>query len=223
MQAEAVIFDLDGTLLDTLADIANAANDVLAEFQLPQHSIPDYRFMVGDGVSVLFNRALPKEKLSPELLEQCVIAFQKHYALRWNQSSRPYDGIPSMLNSLIDSGLKLAILSNKPQAFTEKCTSEFLSDWKFDDVLGASDARPRKPDPAGVFYILERWNLSADRCFYLGDTNTDMQTAVSSGCLPVGVTWGFRKEQELRDSGAKWIIHHPSEFLDLVRSQAESK
>lgn len=212
---DAVIFDLDGTLLDTLADIGNAANDVLASFGEPTHSLDSYRLMVGDGVATLFQRALPRCKTEAKLYEQCIHAFEHFYAVRWNQTSGPYAGVAELLDWLAAEKIPMAVLSNKPNAFTQKCVDELLSRWRFGLVLGASERFPKKPDPASARYVMEQLKSIPARTMYVGDTNTDMWTATAAGCWPVGVTWGFRSRTELLESGAQTIIDHPNELQKL--------
>lgn len=217
MKPTAVIFDLDGTLLDTLTDIAEASNRSLAELQLPTHPTADYRTLVGDGVYVLFRRALPKEVADDEqLVHRCVAAFHRHYDRLWSATSRPYEGIGQMLQTLLDRHLPLAVLSNKPHEFTVSCVQHFFPHVPFARVLGHRDGAPRKPDPAGVEEILQRLSASPESCLYVGDTNTDMQTALNSGCIPVGVTWGFRSAAELKASGAEHLIDRPQQLLMLL-------
>jgi phosphoglycolate phosphatase len=212
---DAVIFDLDGTLLDTLADIGNAANDVLLEMGEPTHPLDSYRTMVGDGVSTLFLRALPRCNSDPSLHQKCILAFERHYATRWNQSTAPYAGIADLLDWLVEHATPIAVLSNKPQAFTQKCVDEFLPRWRFEIVLGASDRFPKKPDPASARFVIEQLQTTPRKTLYVGDTNTDMWTAKGAGCWPVGVTWGFRSRAELIESGAQTIIDHPSDLKTL--------
>ncbi len=217
----AIIFDLDGTLLDTLTDIAMAANDVLQSLGETAHPIADYRFMVGDGVLVLFQRALPATREDHDLLQECVHLFEKFYAIRWKETSAPYPEIPELLDWLTEENVPMTVLSNKPHPFTCQCVEELLPKWSFQVVLGQRPEIPRKPDPAGVYELLGRLGSLHDSTFeasevlYVGDTNTDMQTAVASGCFPIGVTWGFRPEMELRQAGASTIIHHPIELQSL--------
>ncbi len=143
----AVIFDLDGTLLDTLADIAMAANDVLAALGQETHGIADYRFMVGDGVSMLFQRACPMVLEDRILLQRCIDLFEQFYAIRWKESSGPYTEIPELLDWLTVQGIPMSVLSNKPHPFTCQCVSVLLSKWQFHAVLGQRPETPRKPDP----------------------------------------------------------------------------
>lgn len=216
MSYSAVVFDLDGTLLDSLADIAHAANEVLVELGMPPHELDAYRYLVGEGVKVLFERAVPAEKREPAWIDRCVAGFRRTYERHWNQRSRPYEGIAELLDGLVQRGKRLAVLSNKPQEFTERCVREFFAAWPFDLVLGQREGIPRKPDPAGAIEIARRWNLAPAACLYLGDTSIDMQTAVRAGMHAVGVLWGFRPRQELEEHGAAAIVAHPREVLTLV-------
>ena len=210
-----VIFDLDGTLLDTLVDIANAANDVLTELGEPTHSYDRYRVMVGDGVATLFKRALPRCESDENLHRHCIESFERTYLVRWNQHSGPYPGIRELLDWLSLNQIPMAVLSNKPHAFTVRCVEHLLSDWKFDVVLGASDRFPKKPDPASAIYVAQQLGAEPASTVYVGDTNTDMWTANGAGCFAVGVTWGFRTKQELIDTGAKSMIDHPMQLCEL--------
>ena len=224
MTGSAVIFDLDGTLLDTLQDLADTTNSVLEKHDCPQHSVDQYRFLVGDGVNVLFQRALPADHAQKiwagkPLLDSCVAMFHEEYADRWHRTSGPYEGIPELLNKLTAAGIPLGVLSNKPHPFTVQCVEQLLGSWQFSAVFGQRQNVPRKPDPAGVHEILRQWNLPASDCLYVGDTNTDMQTGRASGCITIGVTWGFRQREELQTAGAQYIIDSPEELLDFVRHQ----
>ncbi len=223
MNPPTLIFDLDGTLLDTLTDIGEAANRALADAGFPAHSMDAFRTLVGDGVVVLFQRALPQlPAKDPAVIDQCVARFKHHYDLLWDQTSRPYDGIETMLDQLSAQGATLAVLSNKPDEFTQICVNRFLHNYHFSVVLGSKPDFPCKPHPEGVHRILRSLStnagtsLTAEQCLYLGDTNTDMQTALSAGCIPIGVTWGFRTADELRQAGARFLIDHPSELQTLL-------
>lgn len=221
MKGSAVIFDLDGTLLDTLVDLAETTNLVLEQHHYPTHPIDDYRFLVGDGVRVLFERALPDEiegvgAARDVALDQCVEAFHREYANRWNQKSSTYAGVPELLDSLSKRNVPMGVLSNKPHAFTLQCVETLLGNWNFSMVLGQRDGVPRKPDPAGVYEMLAAWKLPAEQCLYVGDTNTDMRTGTAAGCITIGVTWGFRPREELLGAGANRIIDTPSELLELL-------
>jgi phosphoglycolate phosphatase len=218
LRFKAVIFDLDGTLLDTLDDLGTAANTVLSQFQQPVHSMEAYKTLVGDGVAVLFQRAWPATKTDPQLLEQAVLAFQTAYAVQWNNRSKPYDGIEILLNQLSTAMMTLGVLSNKPDPFTKKCIDHYFPQIHFSSVAGQKPDVPRKPDPAGVFRMASDWKLRTEEIAYVGDTNTDMETAVSAGCCAIGVSWGFRAVEELRRTGAQQIFQTTSELGDFLLS-----
>lgn len=216
MNHEAVIFDLDGTLLDSLTDIANAANEVLTELSLPVHPVDAYRFMVGDGVVVLFERAVPEAQREAALIDRCVEGFRTTYERHWNQCSRPYEGIAELLDALVSRRRKLAVLSNKPQEFTERCVREYFSKWPIAPVLGQRAEVPRKPDPAGALEIAAFFGVAPADCLYLGDSLVDMQTACRAGMLAVGALWGFRPRAELEAHGAEAVVAHPRDVLELL-------
>jgi phosphoglycolate phosphatase len=213
---QAVIFDLDGTLLDTLEDLGDAVNRVLSARGLPVHPMDAYRFFVGDGVAMLITRALPADKRDAETVRSCLEAFRADYDRHWNVKTRPYDGVAALLDALTARGLKLAILSNKPHAFARRCVREFLPNWSFAAVFGQRDGVPLKPDPAGALAIAHALGIPPAACLYLGDTAVDIKTAIAAGMTPVGVLWGFRPAEELRASGAQVLIEQPSEVLGLL-------
>ncbi|MBI84986.1 MAG: HAD family hydrolase [Planctomycetaceae bacterium] len=211
-----IIFDLDGTLLDTLADIAGAANQVLEQVGAPAAPVDHYRYYVGDGVINLFSRALPEELRTEDNVQSCVNSFGKAYSQHWNIHTKPYKGIPELLASLLSARLRTAVLSNKPHEFTKQCIAGFLPEHPFHLVLGQSDLIPPKPDPTGLLNVVQTLKVSPENCLYVGDTATDMQTAVAVGMFAVGVTWGFRPRQELVESGAQALIDCPDELLELI-------
>jgi len=216
MPFRAVLFDLDGTLLDTLADIADAANAVLARRGLPAHGYQRFRYLVGDGVRVLFERALPPEARSEASVAECVADFKAEYDRTWNRTSRPYDGIEALLDELTRRGLLLAVLSNKPDDFTKRCVAEYFARWNWAAVIGQRPDLPRKPDPVGALKIAADLRLAPADVLYVGDTSTDMRTALAAGMFPAGCLWGFRTEAELRESGAQAIVARPDELLALL-------
>lgn len=216
MSYKALIFDLDGTLLDTLEDIGNAMNKVLEQKGFPTHEKDAYRYFVGDGVAMLVKRTLPEEKCDNETIQACLEAFYDYYGRNWDVNTKIYPGIPEMLDALTDRDLRMAILSNKPHEFTKQCTEKFLSNWKFDMIVGQREGAPRKPDPAGALEVAARLNIPPARFLYLGDTAIDMQTAVSAGMLPVGVLWGFRPREELSANGAQVLLNEPLDILTRI-------
>jgi phosphoglycolate phosphatase len=216
MDIQAVLFDLDGTLLDTLEDIASAANEVLGRHGLPAHPPEAYRRFIGDGVAMLFRRALPPEHAEPERVARCVEDFRGAYARSWDVRTCPYDGIPELLDALASRGLVLALLSNKPDDFTRLCASAYLARWPFRAVLGQREGTPRKPDPAGALEIAGQLGVPAGQFLYVGDSAVDMETARRAGMRPVGVSWGFRPAEELWAAEAEAVIAHPAELLEFL-------
>jgi phosphoglycolate phosphatase len=221
MQYKAVIFDLDGTLLDTLDDLADAGNRVLAAAGLPVYPVERYRFFVGDGLQVLIERIVPPERRDREQVAALVEAFREDYGRNWAVRTRLYEGVAPLLTALQAEGLTMNVLSNKPDDFTRLCVREFLHDWDFREVLGLRPGTARKPDPAGALHIAEKLGLSPSAILYLGDTATDMQTAVAAGMYAVGALWGFRTAEELLASGAAALAGQPLDIIGLIGKKAE--
>jgi phosphoglycolate phosphatase len=211
-----VIFDLDGTLLNTLKDLADSVNAILAEQGFPVHPVESYRYFVGDGAAVLISRVLPEAHRDAAIQKTCLRRFREEYALRWKNTTLPYDGVLLMLAKIQKLGMKLAVLSNKPHDATEQCVRALLPGIRFDAVVGQVDGRPKKPDPAGALAIAEQLGVLPQEVLYLGDTATDMKTAVSAGMYPVGVLWGFRTAEELRTHGARTLIARPEDVMELL-------
>jgi phosphoglycolate phosphatase len=216
MKYTAIIFDLDGTLLNTLDDIADAANSVLDDRGFPRHEPDAYRVFVGDGVKVLISRILPVDNRDSQTITECVQAFGKIYGRLWDQKTRPYDGVVDLLDQLSARGIPLSVLSNKPENFTQRCINKFLPRPHFEVILGDNGQIARKPDPEGALMIAAQLGIPTENFIFVGDTPIDMKTAAAAGMHPVGVGWGFRKAQELIDAGAKKIIDHPLQLLDLL-------
>lgn len=214
---EAVLFDLDGTLIDTLNDIGDAVNRVLSNKKFPTHAISAYRKFVGDGSRILIERALPKKYRKEKIIDDCYKEYIEDYTRNYNVKSKLYLGIPNLLDTLKAKGLNLGILSNKPDAITKSCAKTFLSKWDFDVVFGQRDSVPRKPDPQGALEVAKRLSIPPSHFLYLGDTAIDMKTAVSAGMFPVGVLWGFRPRKELKEGGARKIIDEPLDVLNLLQ------
>ncbi len=214
-QFPAIVFDLDGTLIDSLRDIAEAANAALRDLGFPVHPPESYRQFVGDGVRVLFERALPAADRLPEVVTDCAAGFARHYAHGWNLHTRLYPGISEMLDEVSRRGIRLAVLSNKPHPFTCQCVKHFLSAWNFEVVAGQKDGIPKKPDPAGAWAVAKELDLEPVRLAYVGDSSVDMQTARNAGLDPIGVSWGFRSREELWQHGARLVIDDPRQLLDI--------
>jgi phosphoglycolate phosphatase len=217
MKHTAILFDLDGTLLDTLEDLADSMNAALTTLGLPAHPLSAYRYFVGDGVRNLAFRAIPEsERTDESLVEKVVKTMRAEYGRRWHDKTRPYDGIPELLASARGRGLKLAILSNKPHPATQEVVAWFFPDGRFEAVLGARPGVPIKPDAGAALGVAESLDVPAGEFLYLGDTDTDMQTAVAAGMYPVGVLWGFREADELTSAGARVLAKHPRDVVDLL-------
>ncbi|MGN0186260.1 MAG: HAD family hydrolase [Paludibacteraceae bacterium] len=192
-----VIFDLDGTLLNTIADLAAATNFALSQCELPTHDTDEYRLFVGNGINKLFERALPEYARDEAHIALVRQHFLTYYAAHNCDLTRPYDGMPELLAHLQVCGLKLAVASNKYQAGTEQLVAHFFPDIRFDAVFGQRENVPTKPDPTIVYDILAATGCTADETIYVGDSGTDMMTAQNAGIEAVGVTWGFRPRTEL--------------------------
>lgn len=215
---QAVIFDLDGTLIDTLDDIGDSVNRVLAHKNFPTHTHVAYRNFVGDGSRMLIERALPEKYRKDAIIDACFKEYIEDYSQNYNVKSKLYDGIPQLLDALSTKGLRLAVLSNKPDAITQNCVKTFLSAWHFDAVSGQRDSVPRKPNPQGAVETAGKMSILPSRFLYLGDTGIDMKTAVSAGMFPVGVLWGFRPLKELMENGASAVIDEPMTLFDIITS-----
>lgn len=213
---DGVIFDLDGTLIDSLEDIAHAANATLRQLGKPVCTLESFKTHVGDGVSVLFQRALPETKHNSELLAECMAIYQGHYDASWDLCTKPYPGILQTLHQAIDQGLALAVLSNKPDHFTKRCVDRFLPGVPFAHVLGHSEHFPRKPDPTSAKWIASKLSSDPARIAYVGDTNTDMQTATSASLFAIGVSWGFRSVEEIQAAGAKIVCYSAEELTQVL-------
>lgn len=214
--ASAVLFDLDGTLVDSLRDIASACNFGLELLGLPPRPIPDYRHLVGEGVPALCKRAIGADH--PEFVERLAELTRARYRVDPLVHTRPYAGMCELVDSLRTLGLPLGVLSNKPHELTVPVVREFWQDGVFDFVQGYDCEAHRKPSPHHVKRFCARIGVAADRVWLVGDTPTDLQTARAAGAACVCVTWGFRPVEELRAAGAEWLVRSPEELSVLVQS-----
>ncbi len=211
MKYRAVIFDLDGTLVDTLADIAGSANYAMGQLSLPVHSVESFKMRIGHGIRHMVSCCLPDGR--EELLDEAVKLQMGYYTENMCVHSRLYPGIKEMIERLKSQGYKLGVLSNKKESYTQGIVSHFFADGVFDHVAGGRDDIPLKPNPASVLGLAEKLGVSAEDVAYVGDSEVDMQTAKRAGMFAVGVTWGFRDRDELISSGAEALIAHASELL----------
>jgi phosphoglycolate phosphatase len=215
MKFQAVLFDVDGTLLDTLEDLADSMNGVLRAEGFPVHDLEAYKYHVGEGMANLVRRTLPRDYRNDEaVVSRCLASMVEEYGRRWKEKTRPYEGIPELLDALVRLGIKMAILSNKPDSFTRLAVSQLLPAWRFEEVRGERPPTPRKPDPTAALEIAGNLEIHPGQILYLGDTGTDMETAGRAGMYAVGALWGFRQAQELTVAGARTLIGRP---LDLMQ------
>jgi len=214
-----LICDLDGTLLDSLADLGESMNTVLAADGLPLHPLSAYRYFVGDGVEMLAERSLPPSLRSPETVAEMARRMREVYAGRWSVHTKPYPGINQMLAQAQEAGLTLAVLSNKVDRFTREMVGHFFPQVPFAAVVGAKTGVPNKPHPQSVLQLAGDLGLEPGQCIFLGDTPVDMKTANAAGMFAAGVLWGFRGEEELKQAGARRLLAHPSELAGLIAGE----
>jgi len=214
MKNKLVIFDLDGTLLDSLKDIALAANKVLEEFGYEPYEIDEYRKFVGDGARALVKSALP-DTLQESEIDKALELFKSNYSNKIHGNTKPYEGIYTMLDTL-SSHCDFALLSNKPHKFTLEYMEIFFKEYKFKQIHGQKDEVPRKPDPSGAFNILKSLDKEYEKVFYVGDTATDMKTAVAAKLIPIGILWGYQDEENLTLHGAQFIVETPKNLSEII-------
>lgn len=214
-----LIFDLDGTLLNTIADLAASTNYALQKHGFPTHELHEYNYFVGNGINKLFERALPEGEKTEENIRKVREVFLVHYNIHNADLSRPYPGIPELLAALQEKGIALAVASNKYQAGAEKLIAHFFPDIRFVAVFGQREGVPTKPDPAVVEEIIARTDVKAKDVLYIGDSNVDMQTAANSGVDACGVAWGFRPVSELEQYKPRFIAHEAKDILRFALSE----
>ena len=211
---KAVIFDLDGTLLDTLQDLANAVNAALEKEHMPQHSVDDVRRFVGNGVKKLMERAIPDGENNPAFARTYQY-FREYYAAHCKENTKLYPGIAELLAELEARGIKTAIVSNKMDPAVKILNEDYFAG-KMDAALGESGEIPKKPAPDMVNKALEELQITAEEAVYVGDSDVDIETAKNSGLPCISVTWGFRSEAFLMEHGATQLVHKPKEILPLL-------
>ena len=216
MKYKAVIFDMDGTLLYTLGDIALAVNTALNEISMPSHPEESYKKFVGHGLKETMKRACNGD-CPDDILDKTYFRVMEEYNRNLVVSTRPYSDIPDLLNELAKSRIKLAILSNKEDRLVKRIAEKLLSDWSFTTIQGILPDVPKKPDPFAVHQILKDMNISSEEAIFVGDSGVDMKTADNSGLLGVGVTWGYRDAVELTEAGAGILIDKPEELLRIIK------
>ena len=214
MAYRAAVFDLDGTLLNTLADLADSGNELLASYGMAPHPEPAFRYFVGNGSRKLMERILPGK--SPEQIDEALARYKAIYEKHLTAKTTPYVGIAETLSALKVRGVRMAVCTNKHISAAEALIRKYFPADTFDTFEGDRPGVPRKPDPAHVRIVLEKMGVMPEETVYLGDSGVDMQTAVNAGALPVGVLWGFREKDELMENGAQILLSKPSELLEKV-------
>lgn len=212
-----VIFDLDGTLLNTLDDLADSCNYILKKHGFATHEVETYRYFVGNGVGKLVERALPEDKRDPNYVETIRQEFVEYYSLHAEDKTAPYPGIVSILEKIASKNIKMAVASNKFIAGTRALVKKYFENIEFSSVIGQRDGIPVKPNPQIVYDVMEESGiLDKNEILYIGDSGADMKTAVNAGVQSVGVLWGFRSESELIENGAEYLVSTPNEILDIL-------
>ena len=215
MKYKGIIFDLDGTLVNSLEDISDAMNNVLTNLNYPTHTYDTYQYFIGSGLRNLVSKALPATNNSENEIEICfenlIVAYREICTLK----TKPYAGIVELLDDLVSRDIKLAVFSNKADELTKKIASEIFPDY-FNAAVGLSTEALKKPNPFEAIEISKSWNLSTEEIIFIGDSDIDMLTATNANMFPLGVSWGYRTEDELLASGAKLVINTPSDLIEIL-------
>lgn len=215
MKFKGIIFDLDGTLVDSLHDISDAMNTVLESLNYPTHTYDTYQYFIGSGLRNLVSKALPATNNSDDQIEICFECMINEYREICTLKTKPYEGILELLENLTSKNIKMAVFSNKADELTKKIASEIFPNY-FDTAVGLSTEELKKPNPFEAVEISKNWNLKPEEILFVGDSDIDMQTAVNANMFPVGVSWGYRTEEELKTSGAKLVINNASELIEIL-------
>jgi len=210
---KAFIFDLDGTLVDSLADLATAVNRMLDDNGYPRCPFEMFPRHIGDGMKKLVERALPEDRRDTANVERCAAEYLAHYERCWHDETRVYQGMAATVAALRGRGSRLGMISNKPHRFTVLCGEHFFPAATFEVILGQREGVPRKPDPAAGFEVIRRLGLEPAECAYVGDSGVDMEFGAATGMRRIGVLWGFRGREELVASGAEVLIERPEDLL----------
>lgn len=211
-----IIFDLDGTLVNSVYDLADSVNFVLKQNGYKTHPLESYYYFVGNGTLKLVERALPQEKRQSDEIERVHTQFAEHYSKNYLNKTIPYDGVLKLLSELDTLGIKYAVASNKTDIFTREIIAELFPDNPFDMVVGKKTSNPTKPNPKIVYDILEGKDLKPHEILFVGDSNVDVETGHNANLRAVGCLWGFRGEKELKEAGADYLISRPLELLEII-------
>ena len=219
---KAVLFDLDGTLVNSLSDLANAVNFALGAFGFKPHETEEFKYFVGDGIPMMIKRALPENSRDFDTVEKVKKVFFEHYSVHFADNTLPYDGVKELISALKQREIKIAVVTNKAQEMADKVVFGAYGD-VFDIVFGKREGIPSKPDPAAAITVMNDLGVKPEECIFIGDSGVDVLTGVNSGAVPVGELWGYREEEELLNGGAKYIIKKPEELLGIIDEIDRSK
>ena len=215
MKFNAVFFDLDGTLANSLADLANSVNYVLSQNGFPTHNAECYKYFAGDGILKMIERAVPSEYSSDPIVYELKDRFMEYYAKHYADNTVAYDGLNELVDALKQKVIKIAVVTNKAQEMAEKVVNKLFGD-SFDYILGLREGIPAKPDPTGIFMAMKELDVEPKECAFVGDTGMDVAGGVNAGAYPIGVLWGFREKQELVKFGAKEFASNAKELLNII-------
>lgn len=215
MKYKGIIFDLDGTLVNSLEDISDAMNTVLTGLNYPTHTYDTYQYFIGSGLRNLVSKALPASNNSEDQIAICFDCMVNEYRKICTLKTKPYEGIIELLDNLLSRNIKLAVFSNKADELTKKIAAEIFPDY-FDAAIGLSTEELKKPNPFEAVAISKNWNLKPEEILFVGDSDIDMQTAINANMFPVGVSWGYRTEEELKTNGAKLVLNNALELIEII-------
>ncbi|MDO4608730.1 MAG: HAD family hydrolase [Clostridia bacterium] len=212
---KAVLFDLDGTLADSLIDLADGVNRALVQKGYPTHPVDAFKYFVGDGIPKMIERALPESDRNADTVNELKNIFLPYYGVHYADNTYAYAGCPELVSTLKQKGFIVAVVTNKDQIMANEVVTSLYGN-VFDLIFGKRDGIPAKPDPTAALMAMEQLGVKPHECVFIGDSGMDVATAVNSGAVPVGELWGFRQRDELLANGAKYIISEPKELLDLI-------
>ena len=215
MKYKGIIFDLDGTLVNSLEDISDAMNNVLTTLNYPTHTYDAYQYFIGSGLRNLVSKALPASNNTEVDIENCFNCMIIEYREICTLKTKPYTGIIELLDNLVSRDIKLAVFSNKADELTKKIVSEIFPNY-FNTAVGLSTEVLKKPNPFEAIEISKNWNFKTEEIIFIGDSDIDMLTATNANMFPLGVSWGYRTEDELIASGAKLVINTPADLIEIL-------
>ncbi|MCQ2450427.1 MAG: HAD-IA family hydrolase [Clostridia bacterium] len=216
---KAVLFDLDGTLVNSIIDLSACANYALKEFGFLTHETEEYKYFVGNGIPKMIERALPSEHRNSETIEKVKDVFLREYSVHYADNTASYDGVKQLLCELKAKGMKIAVVTNKAQEMANKVVINAFGDM-FDIIFGKRDGIPSKPDPTAALTVMKEFGVKPNECVFIGDSGVDVMTGYNSGAVAVGHIWGYRDEKELRDNKAEYVIENPMQLLDIIKEKS---